>query len=59
MKAQIFAYVNLRASNVECPSIKAVDLVSPVMACLDSVYGAECGRGVCAEMEPLLMMRPS
>src|SRR5262245_5016040 len=35
-----------------------VDLVSPVMACLVDVYGAEKGRGACAEMEPLLMMRP-
>src|SRR6059036_3710977 len=35
-----------------------VDLVSPVMACLVDVYGAENGRGACAEMEPLLMMRP-
>src|SRR4051812_29886532 len=34
------------------------DLVSPVTACLVAVYGAEFGRGTCAEMEPLLMMRP-
>jgi hypothetical protein len=33
-------------------------LVSPVMACLVAVYGAELGRGTCAEIEPLLMMRP-
>src|SRR6187200_1497896 len=35
-----------------------VDLVSPVIACLVAVYGAELGRGACAEIEPLLMMRP-
>src|SRR5436853_6288239 len=35
-----------------------VDLVRPVIACFVSVYGAEFGRGACAEMEPLLMMRP-
>src|SRR5689334_2690847 len=35
-----------------------VDLVRPVMACLVAVYGTELGRGACAEMEPLLMMRP-
>ena len=34
------------------------DLVSPVMACLVDVYGAEFGRGAWAEIEPLLMMRP-
>ena len=28
------------------------------MACFVEVYGAELGRGVVAEMEPLLMMRP-
>ena len=33
-------------------------LVSPVMACLVAVYGAELGRGACAEIDPLLMMRP-
>src|SRR5215467_5308814 len=33
-------------------------LVSPVIACFVAVYGAEFGRGVCAEIEPLLMMRP-
>src|SRR5438034_2638053 len=33
-------------------------LVRPVMACLVVVYGAELGRGTCAEIEPLLMMRP-
>src|SRR5262249_15464066 len=37
---------------------RAVDFVRPVMACLLAVYGAEYGRGVCAEMEPLLMIRP-
>src|ERR1700730_1156594 len=36
----------------------AADLVRPVIACLVAVYGAEFGRGLCAEMEPLLMMRP-
>src|SRR5437899_10698211 len=36
----------------------AVDLVRPVIACLVEVYGAEFGLGACAEMEPLLMMRP-
>src|SRR5579872_762817 len=35
-----------------------VDLVRPVIACLVAVYGAEFGRGACAEIEPLLMMRP-
>ena len=28
------------------------------MACLVAVYGAELGRGVWAEIEPLLMIRP-
>ena len=36
----------------------AVDLVSPLIACLVAVYGAEFGRGACAEIEPLLMIRP-
>src|SRR5207245_3998735 len=35
-----------------------VDLVRPVIACFVAVYGAEFGRGACAEMEPLLMIRP-
>src|SRR5437899_12131573 len=35
-----------------------VALVRPVIACLVEVYGAELGRGVWAEIEPLLMMRP-
>src|SRR5688500_3109747 len=35
-----------------------VDFVSPVIACLDAVYGAEFARGTCAEIEPLLIMRP-
>src|SRR5215475_1195336 len=35
-----------------------VDFVSPVIACFVAVYGAEFGRGACAEIEPLLMMRP-
>src|SRR6476661_125561 len=34
------------------------DLVNPVIACLVAVYGAELGRGACAEIEPLLMMHP-
>jgi hypothetical protein len=33
-------------------------LERPVIACLDAVYGAELGRGVCADREPLLMTRP-
>src|SRR3954447_15637772 len=37
---------------------RAVDFVRPVMACLVAVYGAEFGRGVWAEIEPLLMIRP-
>src|SRR4051812_13031956 len=37
---------------------RAIDFVSPVMACFVAVYGAELGRGVCAEIEPLLMIRP-
>src|SRR5205814_8262853 len=36
----------------------AVDFVSPVMACLLAVYGAELGRGAWAEIDPLLMIRP-
>src|SRR5258708_21412837 len=35
-----------------------VDLVRPVMACLVAVYATEFGRGACAEIEPLLMIRP-
>src|SRR5436309_5720106 len=35
-----------------------VDLVRPVIACLVAVYGAECGRGAWADMEPLLTIRP-
>ena len=30
-----------------------IDFVSPVMACFVDVYGALCGRGVCAEIDPL------
>ena len=37
---------------------RSVDLVIPSTACFVAVYGAEWGRGVYAEMEPLLMMRP-
>ena len=36
----------------------AVDLVSPVIACFVAVYATDRGRGVCAEIEPLLMIRP-
>src|SRR5712691_11614615 len=36
----------------------AVAFVNPVSACLVDVYGAELGRGACAEIDPLLMMRP-
>src|SRR5687767_2660600 len=36
----------------------AVDFVRPVIACFVAVYGEEFGRGVCAEIDPLLMMRP-
>lgn len=36
----------------------AVVFVSPIMACLEAVYAYVKGRGVCAETEPLLMMRP-
>src|SRR5262245_48522129 len=35
-----------------------VGLVSPVMACLAAVSGDELGRVACAEIEPLLIMRP-
>src|SRR5207244_9385289 len=35
-----------------------VDLVRPVTACLAVVYAIDCGRGTCAEIEPLLMIRP-
>ena len=35
-----------------------VAFVRPVIACLVEVYGAELGRGVWAEIEPLLMIRP-
>ena len=37
---------------------KSVDLVIPSTACFVAVYGAEWGRGVYAEMEPLLMILP-
>ena len=36
----------------------AVDLVRPVIACLVAVYAIERGRGACAEIDPLLMIRP-
>src|SRR2546430_7803018 len=35
-----------------------VDLVSPVLGCVGPVEATERGRGACAEIEPLLMMRP-
>ncbi len=35
-----------------------VHFVNPAIACFDAVYGAPNGRGVCADTEPLLMMRP-
>ena len=35
-----------------------MDLVSPVIACLAAVYTTLRGRGLCAEIEPLLMIRP-
>src|SRR6516162_8652529 len=47
----------LQAMSYLRPS-SAIDLVRPVIACLVAVYGAEKGLGVCAEIEPLLMMRP-
>src|SRR5215831_14631502 len=37
---------------------RELDLVSPVMPCLEAVYGAELARGTWADTEPLLMMRP-
>ena len=37
---------------------RASALVNPVTACLVAVYGLENGRGVCAETDPLLIMRP-
>src|SRR5262249_9073509 len=37
---------------------RAVDFVSPVIACLAAVYGAEFGRGAYADTDPLLMIRP-
>jgi hypothetical protein len=39
-------------------SIIAVDFGNPVIARFVAVYGAEFGRGACAEIDPLLMMRP-
>lgn len=38
---------------------RRVDLVIPSTACLDAVYGAVCTRGVYADIEPLLMIRPT
>src|SRR5258708_8890737 len=32
--------------------------VSPVIACLDTVYGADRGRATWADSEPLLLSRP-
>ena len=37
----------------------AMHLVSPVIACFVQVYGTELGRGVCAEIDPLLMTSAS
>ena len=37
---------------------KEADLVKPVTACLVDEYAIELGRGVVAEIEPLLMIRP-
>src|ERR1700756_661655 len=37
---------------------REIDLVSPVIACLVTVYPTEPGGGACAEIEPLLMIRP-
>mmetsp|Transcript_4367 Transcript_4367/g.11412 ORF Transcript_4367/g.11412 Transcript_4367/m.11412 type:complete len:273 (+) Transcript_4367:168-986(+) len=45
------AMLNGRPSRAHC-------FVRPVIACLVAVYGAALGRGTCAEMLPLLMMRP-
>ena len=35
---------------------REVDLVRPVTPCLVAVYGAEKGRGTCADIGPLLIM---
>lgn len=35
-----------------------VDLVKPKIACFETVYAVESGRGVHAEIEPLLMILP-
>src|SRR5687768_17471278 len=35
-----------------------IDLVRPVIACFVDVYAIVLGRGACAEIEPLLTMRP-
>src|SRR5262245_57898074 len=64
--AFIFAAISVSALPISiCPQAmsyfrpsKAVDVLSPVTACLLAVYGAELGRGAWAEIEPLLMMRP-
>ena len=41
-----------------CRPSTPIDLVSPVTACLVDVYATDPGRGTCAEIEPLLMIRP-
>jgi bifunctional enzyme CysN/CysC len=47
----------IRVNTVERPSRDSVR-VSPVIACLETVYATEWGRGTCAESEPLLMILP-
>lgn len=37
---------------------REVHFVSPRIACFETVYAAESGRGDHAEMDPLLMIRP-
>src|SRR6185437_11622123 len=37
---------------------REIDLVRPVIACLVTVYPTVPGRGACAEIDPLLMIRP-
>ena len=37
---------------------REVVFVMPVTPCLVAVYAIDMGRGACAEIEPLLMMRP-
>jgi hypothetical protein len=42
---------------VEQPS-REIAFVKPVIACLVVAQGSELGRVECAEMDPLLMIRP-